>query len=363
MRPLFLLLALAFMAISVGVSRADGVGFRRLSLVEMPERPLEAAVWYPTSASGPQTLIGDNAALVGESVIVDAAPTPGRHRLVVLSHGFGGNLGNQAWLAVTLARHGYVVAAVNHPGTTSRNLKPDTGARLWERPRDLSRLIDRITRDPAFGAAADKVGVIGHSLGGWTAMALAGARFDPARFAADCELHAQLAACEIAGRLEVGGTAEARTLLAGDLADRRVGTAEARALLAGDLADQRVGAAVALDLGLARGFTPESLAALKVPVLVMSAGEGDAQVPAALESRYLAAHLPFALGRYTALDGATHFSFLPLCKPGAVALLEAEKHGDGPVCHKGTAAEGRAALHAQVADAVLHFLDTELGAP
>jgi len=333
------------MAISAGVTRADGVGFRRLSLVELPERPLEAAVWYPTSASGPQTLIGDNAVLVGESVIVDAAPAAGRHRLVVLSHGFGGNLGNQAWLAVTLAQHGYVVAAVNHPGTTSRNLKPDIGARLWERPRDLSRLIDRITRDPAFGAAADKVGVIGHSLGGWTAMALAGARFDPVRFAADCELYARLAACEIAGRLEVGSTAEARTLLAGDLADRRVG------------------AAVALDLGLARGFTPESLAALKVPVLVMSAGEGDAQVPAALESRYLAAHLPFGLGRYIALAGATHFTFLPLCKTGAVALLEAEKHGDGPICHNGTAAEGRAALHAQVADAVLHFLDTELGAP
>lgn len=345
MRILYLLLALAWMAISGGVARADGVGFRRLSLVEMPERPLEAAVWYPTPASSPQTLIGDNAALVGESVIVDAAPTPGRHRLVVLSHGFGGNLGNQAWLAVTLAQHGYVVAAVNHPGTTSRNLKPDIGARLWERPRDLSRLIDRITRDPAFGAAADKVGVIGHSLGGWTAMALAGARFDPARFAADCEVHAQLAACEISGRLEVGSTAEAR------------------ALLAGDLADQRVGAAVALDLGLARGFTPESLAALKVPVLVMSAGEGDAQVPAALESRYLAAHLPFGLGRYIALADATHFTFLPLCKTGAVALLEAEKHGDGPICHDGTAAEGRAALHAQVADAVLHFLDTELGAP
>ncbi|WP_421697737.1 alpha/beta hydrolase family protein [Ancylobacter sp.] len=345
MRPLILLVALAFMVISAGVARADSVGFRRLSLVEMPERPLEAAVWYPTSASGPETLIGDNAALVGESVIVDAAPAAGRHRLVVLSHGFGGNLGNQAWLAVTLARHGYVVAAVNHPGTTSRNLRPDTGARLWERPRDLSRLIDRITRDPAFGADADKVGVIGHSLGGWTAMALAGAHFDPVRFAADCEVHAQLAACEIFGRLDAGSTAEARALLAGDLADRRVG------------------AAVALDLGLARGFTPESLAALKVPVLVMSAGEGDAQVPAALESRYLAAHLPFGLGRYIALEGATHFTFLPLCKPGAVALLEAEKQGDGPVCQNGTAAEGRAALHAQVADAVLHFLDTELVAP
>lgn len=345
MRPLFLLLALALVAISGGAARADGVGFRRLSLVEMPERPLEAAVWYPTSASGPETLIGDNAALVGESVIVDATPATGRHRLVVLSHGFGGNLGNQAWLAVTLARQGYVVAAVNHPGTTSRDLKADVGARLWERPRDLSRLIDRITRDPAYGVDTDKVGVIGHSLGGWTAMALAGARFDPARFAADCKVQAQLAACEIFGQLEAGSTPNAR------------------ALLAGNLADSRVGAAVVLDLGLARGFTPESLAALKVPVLVMSAGEGDPHVPAALESRYIAGHLPFAIGRYMALDGATHFTFLPLCKPGAVALLEAERRGEGRICEDGTAAEGRVALHARVTDAVLHFLNSELGAP
>ncbi len=42
-----------------------------------------------------------------------------------------------------------------------------------------------------------------------------------------------------------------------------------------DLRDRRVGAAVALDLGLARGFDPASLAALNVPVLVIAADSGQ----------------------------------------------------------------------------------------
>lgn len=328
-----------------GLAAADSVGFRRMELADQPARVLEAAIWYPTRAAGSTTRFGDNAAFEGVPVIVDAPPEPGRHRLVVLSHGYGGNLANQAWLAAALAARGYVVAAVNHPGTTSRNRKPDIGARLWERPRDLSRLIDGVTRDSALGIDADKLGVVGHSLGGWTALALAGARFDPALFDADCAVNATLAACKVY-----------RALGAGE-------TAEARAALAGNMRDPRIGAAVALDLGLARGFTPSSLAAVEVPVLVVAAMAGEEGIPAALESRYLADHLPPTRVNYVTLDGAAHFSFLPICKPGAVELLEADTPGDGIICRDGAPNADRAALHARTADEVAHFLDAALGPP
>lgn len=347
-RPVFVAL-LAALALLSGAAAAPAdtadVGFRRMRLADQPERVLEAAVWYPAATPGPATLLGDNAAFEGVPVVPDAAPAAGRHRLIVLSHGYGGHVGNQGWLAVALARRGYVVAAVNHPGTTSRNRDPQIGARLWERPRDLSRLIDAVIRDPALGADADRVGVVGHSLGGWTALAIAGARTDPARIEADCTVNAKLGACVAYRELGAGRTPEAR------------------ARLAGDLRDPRVGAAVALDLGLARGFTPGSLAAIGVPVLVISAGEGDDRIPAKLESGYLVDHLPAGGVTYLALDGAAHFSFLPVCKPGAVELLEADTPGDGVVCRDGAPAADRAALHARTVEEVAGFLDAALGPP
>ncbi|TCK28258.1 putative dienelactone hydrolase [Ancylobacter aquaticus] len=321
-------------------------GFRQFQISASDgSRKLDVAVWYPTQAGGEARLIGDNVVFVGQSVLPDAPPEPGRHPLVVLSHGFSGNLLNQAWLAVDLARRGYVVAAVNHPGTTTRNMDERIGSRLWERPRDISHVIDELTRAPAWSGVVspDKVAVIGHSLGGWTVMEIAGARFDAARFDADCRVNTALAACDVYRQLGAGADSEAR------------------AALGQDLSDPRVKAVVSLDLGLARGFEPESLSRLHVPVLVMAADGGDAHLPAELESRHLASGLPQSATRYIGVPGATHFSFLNLCKPGGSELLEKEVPGDGRVCRDADGA-ARATIHHQVADEIAGFLDASLGA-
>lgn len=52
------------------------------------------------------------------------------------------------WLAPELAQQGYIVAAPDHPGTTTFNKDADQAAKLWERPHDLSRVIDVLTTDP-----------------------------------------------------------------------------------------------------------------------------------------------------------------------------------------------------------------------
>jgi predicted dienelactone hydrolase len=322
---------------ATSASAADAVGFRRARIAD-PSRPLDVAIWYPTVAAGAPTLIGDNAVIVGEPVQENAPVAAGRHRLVVLSHGYSGNWTNQAWLAVALARQGYLVAGLNHPGTTSRNMDK-ASAGLTERPRDLSRLIDFLTTDPAWSGAveAGNVAAIGHSLGGWTVIALAGGRFDPARSDADCRDHANLAACRVGRETGAGQGFAIRQNFDAELRDRRVG------------------AVVTLDLGLARGFDPASLAAFAVPALVIAAGNGDGGIPAALESGYLAEHLPKATTRSLAIPGAAHFSFLPLCKPGAVALLEADTPGDGVVCRDGEEGQ-RAAVHETTIKEVLGFL-------
>lgn len=314
----------------------ENIGFRVIRIAD-PIRPLEVAVWYPTDAKGDPTLVGDNPVKVGELVQEGAPPAPGRHRLVVQSHGYSGNWTNGAWLAVALVKQGYVVAAPNHPGTTSRDMDK-ARAKLTERPRDLSRLIDFLTTDPAWSGfiEPDNVVAIGHSLGGWTVMALAGARFDPVRFDADCREHEALSACRVARNIGTGQGSATRQSFDG-------------------LGDKRIGAAVTLDLGLARGFDPGSLAGLSVRVLVIAADRGDKGIPAGLESGHLAEHLPKATTCSLAIPGAAHFSFMPFCKPGAVALLEADNPGDGVVCRDGEEGQRRAVHEATIAE-VLRFL-------
>jgi len=84
-------------------------------------------------------LIADNAVFVGALAVQNAPVVAGEPPLVVLSHGYDGNWRNQVWLASALARLGYIVAAVNHPGTTSKDRSPAAAAQLWQRPRDVSQ--------------------------------------------------------------------------------------------------------------------------------------------------------------------------------------------------------------------------------
>lgn len=125
------------------------VGFRS-STVSNPqdERPLEMVVWYPGATAATPQLIADNAVFVGASAVRDAPPSAGDHPLVVLSHGYRGNWSNQVWLASALARKGYIVAAVNHPGTTTHDRSPQAAAQLWQRTVDLRRTIDEVTTQP-----------------------------------------------------------------------------------------------------------------------------------------------------------------------------------------------------------------------
>lgn len=125
--------------------------------------------------------------------------------------------------------------------------------------------------------------------------------------------------------------------------------------LNGDLSDPRIGAIVSLDLGLARGFTPESLAAFNVPALIIGAGVDIGDLPAKLESGYLAADLPKATSSYVEIPDAMHFSFMQACKPGAIDLIEEDTPGDGIVCKDGGTRD-REAIHRQVADMITTFL-------
>lgn len=318
------------------------IGFKASTLPGgQTDRPVEMVVWYPSTTTATPQLIADTPVFIGDLAVRDAPPAAGTYPLVVLSHGFRGNWGNQSWLASALAHKGYIVAAVNHPGTTTRDRSPEASAQLWQRPIDLQRAIDAVmAQTDQFGRVAKgQVAVVGHSLGGWTALEIAGARFDPKRFAQDCSMHPQLSSCSVYKQINADSAPASK------------------ARLGGDLRDSRVTAIVTLDLGLSRGLTDESLAALPVPTLVIAAGAPSEDLPAQLESADLAKRLPSATSRYVEVKDASHFSFLSTCKPGAMALLEDDAPGDGVICRDGDNARSRASIQLQTALLVTEFLE------
>lgn len=228
----------------------------------------------------------------------------GTHSLVVLSHGYGGSWRNLNWLASELADQGYIVAAPDHPGTTTFDKDAEQAAKLWERPNDLRRVIDALTVNPQLAGKVDaeRIAAIRHSLGGWTVAALAGAHFDTLRFEKDCQVHLGSRVC-------------------GLLAELGLGNPELEKMTT----DPRVRAFVSFDLGLARGFSPESLASVRTPSLVIGAGTDIGDMPAKLESGYLAEHLPKTSSTYVEIPDAMHFSFMQLCKSDAAAMLVRER--------------------------------------
>lgn len=119
-------------------------------------RPVRTHVWRPArDGAGPPTL-------------------------VVLSHGSGGTAVDLAWLAEALCTEGFLVASVDHHGNHyPDDLTLEGGSFWWERAPDLSFVVDHF----ATANGVRKAGVVGYSLGGYTAATVLGARIDAGKLA------------------------------------------------------------------------------------------------------------------------------------------------------------------------------------
>lgn len=318
-------------------------GFRQITLSDSKFETLHVTVWYPASTEGRTVDIGSNPAFVGVTVNPDAPPLPGVHPLLVISHGYNGNWRNLSWIAAAMAAEGYIVAAPDHPGTTTFDKNPTEAKKLWRRPHDISRVIDFVIDSPALFGATDKgrIAALGHSLGGWTVMSLAGARFKPSLFIDDCHNHPKRGDCRLTEKLGINETLSQEKISANNR-------------------DARIRAVVSLDLGLAPGFTPQSLNAINIPVLILAAqADRLADLPAGQESGYLAAKMNPNRRQYEIIEGATHFSFMQLCKPGAENILNEESPGDDIVCQDGLHAK-RSNIHQNLVSKISAFLNSAL---
>lgn len=128
--------------------------------------------------------------------------------LVVLSHGFGSDRKFLNYLARHLASHGLTVASLEHPGSNFTwingvSLSGNPGnllsaSEFIERPKDVSFVLNRLARfNQLYGRLRGKlnteqVTMIGHSLGGYTALALAGGELDIAELRRFCKTRSPL---------------------------------------------------------------------------------------------------------------------------------------------------------------------------
>jgi len=157
-----------------------------------PESPrTTVALFYPTMASARPIAMGPFAL----NVAIAGKPADRVKALILLSHGVGGSELGHSVLAQALARNGYLVAAMRHPGDNwqDQSLLEKSPERYFdERPRQASRVVDSILSDPgwkdriAHNGRGPQVGALGHSAGGYTVLALAGARPDLARLRKHC---------------------------------------------------------------------------------------------------------------------------------------------------------------------------------
>jgi predicted dienelactone hydrolase len=182
------------------------VGLRTL-IADGGNPPLDITMWYPVLQDGTHaqevtypyeiklrpplgrvalaTSVGQ--ASRGVSYDLSAGPYP----LVILSPGFGLSGTAYAWHAEHLASYGFVVMALEH----RESLDPQND--LWRstitRPQEVLAVLDYVGHQVGAGGPyerlidPDAVAVTGHSYGGYTALAAAGARIDSQGFTDHCE--------------------------------------------------------------------------------------------------------------------------------------------------------------------------------
>lgn len=272
-------------------------------------------VWYPAAdgAIEKPLLIGppDRPLFDSGRAAPDAPVANGRHPVVLLSHGFGGTARVMGWFGTRLADAGFVVIAVDHPGSNARGPITETGASLWwERAEDLKAAWNAMRRDDVIGPHLDasRLGVAGFSAGGFAALVAAGARVNVDHFVAFCRAHPDDGVC--APQLE------APSLAARD-ADAALADPKIRARLADAPADHSipgVRAAFAMAPALVQALDPASLPRMTVPVSIV-VGDADTVAPAATNASVAARAIPGA--REDVLPLVTHYDFLATCQPAA----------------------------------------------
>jgi predicted dienelactone hydrolase len=218
--------------------------------------------------------------------------------LIVISHGLGSDVTTFSYLAKHLASHGFAVAVPEHPGSSAKQIEALLNGlesdvtppeELINRPLDIKFLLDRLT--DRFGDQIDvnHVGMIGQSFGGYTALALAGAKINWNLLHEDCP--------------NIDTSWNLSWLIQCLALQIPLVVAEQ------DLKDERITAAIAINPLVSSIFGQESLSKIKIPLMLIS-GSSDPITPSLSEQITPFTWLTTPEKYLVLLKGGTHFSTL-----------------------------------------------------
>ena len=242
----------------------------------------------------------DTALATFEGRAVSGAPlaTGTEHPLVILSHGFALTPSTYGWLAEHLASHGMVVVAPDHAETL------DPGG-LWkatiERPKQIRAVLAdlevRSVSSGEFHGVIDmsRIAIVGHSYGGYAALAVGGAELDVNSFQASC----RQARIDDDPLVFLCDALEPHTATIADAAEIEAPTpgVDAVVSIAGDAAM----------------FGESGLAEMETPVMVIG-GTADTDTPYAWGPGLTFAHAGSPRKAAVALTGAGHLVFAGRCE-------------------------------------------------
>ncbi|MDJ0598966.1 MAG: alpha/beta hydrolase [Crocosphaera sp.] len=206
---------------------------------------------------------------------------PGKTPVIMVSHGLGSHPNDFSSLGKQLASYGFLVAIPQHIGSDQKqleNMLQGYSRELYDlqefinRPLDITFVLDELERrnQQEFNNRLnlEKVGVIGHSFGGYTALSVAGATWDFQNIKNYCAPQS------------------------GSLRDRQVWEANLSMLLqcqtldlpkqAYNFRDSRVGAIAIINPVNSVIFGSEGLSKINIPIII-SAGTNDPATPPIIE--------------------------------------------------------------------------------
>jgi predicted dienelactone hydrolase len=195
--------------LSVGTSVAQFTLPRRAKITIMgavtgrlptADRRLDVRFWYPATVpqASPRITYRHTVTSKGKPdfpisvqgiAVENGAPLVGqKYPLVILSHGYASWASHFSNLAENLASKGYVVASIEHEDASFDSVtsfQMSFGNVMLDRAQDQRQILAQILQQNASGQTGvtslidpEKVGLIGYSMGGFGALATAGAPYD-----------------------------------------------------------------------------------------------------------------------------------------------------------------------------------------
>ncbi|HFC30999.1 MAG TPA: hypothetical protein ENJ44_08165 [Oceanospirillales bacterium] len=281
----------------------------RRSWIDDKKRPLATTIWYPAVATAKEKAWNIAIFKAGWSAQdAEISNKQTKYPLVVLSHGTGGSAMQLSWLAETLASNGYIVAAVNHHGNTAaeEKLLIQGFVLWWERAQDISVLIDKLLKDKQFAKYIDnsQITMAGFSLGGYTAIALAGGITDRKQWQNFCNNLPQVAFCKPPPESNFS-LKEFKQLTTNNqqVKDSILNSKKS-------YKDPRIKAVYVIAPVHGTAFTQNSLANINIPVKII-VGDKDKQATAEYNAGILAKQIPNA--KLQVLKDVSHYTFLASC--------------------------------------------------